>query len=113
MMVKTLGPRLYTTPRTYPGRVPGKPWVRLPADRVAEDLDDLLRRLGDGHRGSVDLLERVGQLAIVNGDDRLAEGSGVSGLERGVPLPVLVAKPHHDHVDRKRTRLNSSHVRIS
>jgi class 3 adenylate cyclase len=52
----------------------------------------------DGQRGTVDLLERVIVLGRMQGDQRLAEGRGVAGIGRGVPLPVLLAEAHHHDV---------------
>jgi len=31
-------------------------------------------------------------------DQRFAERGGVAGIESGIPLPVFLAKPHHDDV---------------
>ena len=39
------------------------------------------RGVGRRHRGAVDLLQGVGELRVVEGDQGLAEGGGVAGLE--------------------------------
>ena len=59
---------------------------QLAADDVAEDVDDLLGGAGGGLGGAVDLLQGVVELRIVQGDDRLAERRGVTGVEGRVPL---------------------------
>ena len=61
-------------------------------------------------RGAVDLLERVVVLGRVQGDDRLAERRGVARVERGVPLPVLVAEAHDDHVGTAQEGLRADRV---
>jgi len=47
---------------------------KLAANHVAEDVDYLLGGAGGGLGGTVDLLEGVVELRVVEGDDRLAEG---------------------------------------
>ena len=46
----------------------------------------------------------------MEGDERLAECGRVSGLEGGVPLPVLVAEPDHDDVGPAKQRLGADGV---
>jgi len=48
--------------------------------------------------GAVDLLEGMIELAVVKGDDRLAEGGGLAGVEGRVPLAVFVAEADDDDV---------------
>ena len=83
------------------------------SDRVSEDLDHLLGRLGDGHRCPVDLLERVGEVGVVQGDQRLAERGGVAGLERRVPLAVLVAEADDDDIGAAEQGLGADSVDAS
>jgi hypothetical protein len=52
----------------------------------------------------------VGELGVVQGDERLAECGRVAGLEGRVPLPVLVAETNHDHVGAAEQRLGPDRV---
>src|SRR5437868_15535035 len=71
---------------------------RRTREGVAQDLDDLLGLAGDRQGGAVDLLEGVIVLGRMQRDQRLAERRGVSGVERGVPLAVLLAEAHDDDI---------------
>src|SRR5436190_12069302 len=71
---------------------------QLAANHVAEDVHDLISRASCGLRGAVDLLESMVQLGVVQRDDRLGQGGGISRLEGGVPLPVPVAEADDDDV---------------
>ena len=79
-------------------------------DGVTEDLDDLLGAVGGRHRRPVDLLERMGELGVVEGDDRLSQRRRESRLERRVPLPILVAEADHDDVRAAQQRLRADRV---
>src|SRR5688572_3321365 len=78
--------------------------------RVAQDLDHLLGALGRRHRGPVDLLERVREVVVVQGDEGLTERRRVPGLEGRVPLAVLVAEADDDHVGAAQQRLRAHGV---
>jgi hypothetical protein len=52
----------------------------------------------------------VVELAVVQGDDRLAEGGGVAGVEGGVPLAVFVAEADDDDVCGADQRLSADRV---
>ena len=85
---------------------PGDHGRRAPlrlGEHVPEDVDHLLGLARHGQRGAVDLLEGVVVLGRVQRDQRLAERRGVAGVERGVPLPVLLSEPHHDDVGLARS----------
>src|SRR5436190_20180920 len=82
----------------------------LGPDGVAQDLHDLIGGLRGRHRGAVDLLQGVGELIFVERDDRLAQRGRVAGLERRVPLLVLVPEPHHHHVGLAKERLGAHRV---
>src|SRR3954451_12252537 len=74
-------------------------WLRRRvSDDVSEDVDDVLGLAGDGQRGTVDLLEGVIVVGRMQRDQRLAQRGGVARVERGVPLPVLLAEAHHHHI---------------
>jgi hypothetical protein len=75
----------------------GRLWRRT-REHVPQDVDHLLGLACDGLRRAIDLLEGVIVLGRVQGDQRLAQRRGVSGVERGVPLPVLVPEAHDDDV---------------
>jgi hypothetical protein len=82
-------------------------------DHVAEDVNHLLRRARGRLRSPVDLLQRMVELGIVKGDDRLSEGDCVTGVEGGIPLAVLVAKADDDYVGGTNQRLGANRVNPS
>jgi hypothetical protein len=49
-------------------------------------------------------------LGVVEGDDRLAEGGRVAGVEGGVPLAVFVAEADDDYVGVANQRLGADRV---
>src|SRR4051812_25322557 len=67
---------------------------QLSLDDVAQNVHDLARVAGRAERGAVHFLERMVEIAVVQGDDRLAERGGEAGVEGSVPLAVLVAEAH-------------------
>ena len=64
--------------------------IEFAADGIGQNADDLGRGFGDRHGGAVDLLQGMGQRRVMQGDDRLARGRGIAGVEGAVPLPVFV-----------------------
>src|SRR6187397_811342 len=58
---------------------------QLALDHVAQHVHDLLGRARGGEGGPVNLLQRMVELAVVKGDDRLPEGCGEAGVEGGIP----------------------------
>lgn len=86
---------------------------QLAANHVAENVYDLLGGAGGGLGGAVDLLEGVVELAVVEGDDRLAEGGGKAGVESRVPLALFVAEADdHDARETWRNRKNPASTRV-
>ncbi len=83
---------------------------QLAANDIPEDVDHLLGLARGGLGGAVDLLQRVVQLGVVEGEDRLAERGGEAGVERGVPLAVLVAEADDDEVGGADQRLGADRV---
>ena len=81
-----------------------------PLDHVAEDVDHLLGAARGRLGGAVDLLQGVVELGVVEGDDRLAEGGRVAGVEGGVPLAVFVAEADDDDVGVADQRLGADRV---
>jgi len=61
-------------------------------------LDYLFGFACHGKGRVVDFLVRVIVLGRVQGEQWLSERSGVAGVERGIPLPVLLPEAHdHDN----------------
>mmetsp|Transcript_45033 Transcript_45033/g.144923 ORF Transcript_45033/g.144923 Transcript_45033/m.144923 type:complete len:205 (-) Transcript_45033:61-675(-) len=67
-------------------------------DDVRQRLHNLRHLLAHRHRRRVNLLHRMPKRRRVQRDDWLPLGGGVAGVERGVPLPVLLAQANDDHV---------------
>src|SRR5690606_24595846 len=65
---------------------------------VPQSLYDLVGGRAPSLGLGVDLLEGVDDVRVMEGHIRLAESGAVAGIEGGVPLLVLVAEAHHDHV---------------
>ena len=74
------------------------PLLEGPVDHIGEKAHDLGGRFRHRQGRRVHFLQRVIDRRIVQGDDRLADAAGIARVERGVPLFVLVAEAHHDHV---------------
>ena len=72
--------------------------MALRLEHVAQDLHDLVGGRAPRLGGGVDFLERVDDVLAVKRDVRLVQGRAVAGVEGGVPLLVLVAEAHDDHV---------------
>ena len=82
----------------------------LRRERIPEDRHDLLGIACHGQRGTVDLLEGVIVLGRVQRDQRLAQRRGVAGVERGVPLSVLLAEAHDNNVGSLDQRAGADRV---
>jgi hypothetical protein len=83
---------------------------QVAGDHVAEHVDDLLGGASGRLGGTVDLLQGMVEVGIVEGDDRLAEGGGVAGVECRVPLTVFVAEADDDDVGGADQRLRPDRV---
>ena len=65
---------------------------------IPENVDHLSRIFGHGHRGGIDLFQRMSKIRRVDDDQRFAPGSGIASVEGGVPLPILFAELDHNDI---------------
>jgi hypothetical protein len=81
-----------------------------PVQHVAQDVDDLLGLACDRERRPVDLLERVVVALGMQDDERLAQRRRVAGVERRVPLAVLLAETHDDDIGALEQRAGADRI---
>mmetsp|Transcript_13603 Transcript_13603/g.42946 ORF Transcript_13603/g.42946 Transcript_13603/m.42946 type:complete len:230 (-) Transcript_13603:36-725(-) len=84
-----------------------------PGDRIVEDVDHLFRVIAHGMGTGVDLLEGVAERRRVERDEALPEGRRVAGVEGCVPLAILFAEAHDDHVSLGDERLRAYQIESS
>jgi hypothetical protein len=65
----------------------------LSAERIFQDLNDLVWRLRPTGGCPVNFFQRVNNVGIVQRDIGLAQGSALTSIEGRIPLFILIAKP--------------------
>src|SRR5690554_4836 len=65
---------------------------------IAQNFDNLIGSGAPGLGFSIDFLERMHDILVMQSDVRLAQGGTVAGIKGGIPLLVLRAKTHHHQV---------------
>jgi len=55
-------------------------------------MRNLLRSPGNGHRHGIHFLQGMVEIGVVQSDHRLGSGRRVAGVERRIPLPILVSE---------------------